>query len=413
MAFALTPNRWPKRLITLSLCLATCFFWTAYPPLTGSPLEVPSVSGLRFLPVIFLVTYLFFVSQIECSKTKSLVAHLLWMLGALWSPESAFYVTCVWWPYYIFIYRAQGNISLRIKALIKSTTRLLLIAISLIVIFNSLFHIIYGKSPTLYAFLAYALNPPGTMSINPQGGICYFLLVTSIGAISLFRLWRKSGDSFGFRSGFLILLLCYSVFSYYLGRSHDNNLLNISPFILLILLHAISITDKKFLHRIGVICLMVLIGWLPAFNWEAWHNNLSKRKLFSFNPTLLRDYLPKNPLRVFQDYNDEARTTIKFIQHYKEPFTVLNSTFSWMASMHPMVWSAIHGPANYAFIPAKHRREFLLATEKTLHRSGWLIVEKNSPSEIFLKDFDFAYQRTHYFDLGGYYAIRFIPKKIV
>jgi hypothetical protein len=425
LAFALTPNRWPERLITLLLCLATCFFWTAFPPFTGSPLETPSVSGLRFLPVIFLVTYLFFVSHIEHSKIKSIIAHSLWVFGTLWSPESAFYVTCVWWPYYIFVRRVQGDISSRIKALIKAVTRLLLIAVSLTVIFNIIFRIIYGKGPMLYAFLAYALNPPGPLPINTHGGILYFLLVTSIGIISLFQLWYKSGDTFEFRSGFIIILLCYSVFSYFLGRSHDNTFLNISPFILLVLLYTLStINNKKLsLHRMCVICLMALLGWLPVFGWEAWYDNISKGRLLSFNPKLLSDYLAFSNPRTLSETSHHSKNfnldssftapwnAINFLQRYKEPITVLNSTFSLMGSIHPTVWSAIHGPANYTFIPSNHRRQFLQATAKSLNRSGWLIVEKNSQAEIFLEDYDFAYQRTNYFDFGNYYAVRFTPKK--
>lgn len=421
LAFALTPNRWPERLITLSLCLVTCFFWTAFPPLVGSPLQTPSVSGLRFLPVIFLVTYLFFVPRIEHSKLKSIIAHSLWACGALWSPESAFYVTCVWWPYYIFIRRVQGGIALRIKALINATLRLLLIAVSLIVIFNLIFYIIYGQRPSLYAFLAYALNPPGVLPINPHGGIVYFLLVTTIGIISLFHLWYKSGDTFKFRSGFLIILSCYSVFSYFLGRSHENTFLNISPFILLVLLYTISITPKKYLHKISVICLMAFLGWLPAFGWVAWYDNISKGRLFSFNPKLFRSYIAfSNPQTLekttfiandFQDNLIKSLKIMSLLQHYKEPISVFNSTFSLMGPIHPTVWSAIHGPANYLFIPPQHRREFLQATAKTLHRSGWLIIEKNSPAEIFLEDYDFVYQRTNYLDFGNYYAVRFTPKK--
>jgi hypothetical protein len=421
LAFALTPNRWPERLITLSLCLATCFFWTAFPPLAGSPLQTPSVSGLRFLPAIVLVTYLFFVSRIEHSKIKSIIAHSLWACGALWSPESAFYVTCVWWPYYIFIRRVQGDLSLRIKALINATLRLLLIAVGLIVIFNIIFYILYHQRPSLYAFLAYALNPPGVLPINPHGGILYFLLVTSIGIISLFHLWHKSGDTLEFRSGFLIILSCYSVFSYFLGRSHDNNILNISPFILLVLLYTVSITSKKYLHRIGVICLMAFLGWLPAFGWTAWHDNINKGRLFSFNPKLFRNHIAFSNSQTlsetsflasdFQTNFTKSWKIIGLLQHYKEPITVFNSSCSLMAPIHPTVWSAIHDPANYLFIPSQRRRAFLQAAAKTLHRPGWLIIERNSPAEIFLEDYDSVYQRTNYLDFGNYYAVRFTPKK--
>lgn len=36
----------------------------------------------------------------------------------------------------------------------------------------------------------------------------------------------------------------------------------------------------------------------------------------------------------------------------------------------PSAWSAIHGPANFQFIPPERRREFLAATARTLNRSG-------------------------------------------
>lgn len=424
LALTLTANRWPERLIVLALSLATCFFWAGFPPFVGSPIQTPSVTGLRFFPIIMLVTYLFFASGIEHSKIKKVIAHSFWAFGTLWSVESAFYVTCVWWPYYIFIQRTKGNITTRFKGLLKASAQLILIAISLTVIFNIIFYVIYGKRPSLYAFLAYALNPPGVCPINPYGGILYFILVTSIGIATLFHLWHKSGDTFIFRSGFLILLSCYSVFSYCLGRSHDNNFLNILPFILLVLLHIISaINNKKFyLYRISLTCLMALLGWLPAFGWTAWHENISRGRLLSFNSKLFNDYMTlSNPLtdsaipfnknvNMRPSFSKEAWNAINSLKRYREPITILDSNLCFV-SIHPAVWSAFHGPANYAFIPSDHRRKFLQATAKSLHRSGWVIVEKKYPAVMFLEDFDFVYQRTNYLDFGGYYAVRFSPKK--
>lgn len=135
LALALSRNRWPERLAVLALCLATCFFWTAYPPSVASPLLCPSTTGLRFLPAVLLITYLFFAKQIEHSEPRMLIPQGLWVPGALWSPESGFYVTFVWWPSYFLIRRGQGDFWSRAKGFANAALRLLSIGVGLVMFF--------------------------------------------------------------------------------------------------------------------------------------------------------------------------------------------------------------------------------------------------------------------------------------
>jgi hypothetical protein len=425
LALALSRNRWTERLAILALCLVTLFFWIAYPPSLSSPVTTPSVSGLRFLPAMLLITYLFFAKHIEYSKLGMLIAHGLWVFGALWSPESAFYVTFVWWPYYLFIQRVQGGFLSRVKGFANSAMRLLVIGVGLVIVFNIVFRIIYNQAPSLYGFLAYALNPPGPMPINPHGAVWFFLFVTIIGVGTLLHLWHRTGDTLSFRRGFLVQLLSYGAFSYFLGRSHDNNLLNILPFMLLVLLHAISTSSGKIFHRVSVVLSATLLSWLPLFGWQAWSESLMEGRVLTFDSKLMLNSMSfSNPdttskiadrfarYKMVSGSPQDAGRAIEFIRKsYGEPVTVLDSSMNLVRSKPTAAWSAIHGPANFPYIPSQRRREFLSATATSLNRSGWLIVDKKFPSDEWLADFDFAYERTNRLEFGTYYAIRFSPKR--
>ena len=427
LALALTHRRAPKRFIVLILSLITCFFWTAYPPVNSLPMETPAMGGLRYLPVLTIVTYLFFNKQIEHSKIKIIIAHCLWLIGILWSPESAFYVTCVWCPYYIFIMRTPGNFRLRCKDFINSLSKLTLMVAGLVIFFNIIYRIIYHKLPSLYAYLIYVLHPPLAIPINPYGVIWYFLMGITIGVSALIYLWHKSGDSHLFRSGLLITLMNYSVCSYFLGRSHDAALLYLTPFILLVFLHAIFAVDgqrrlNQILKKASVICLVAMIGWLPAFSWDIWHKNIKENRLFIFDPKFISHSLPffnrSIKSKVFNDFSgrelllpEDAMKAIQFIQQkYAEPLTIINSGYFLVDIAPTKVWSAMHGLSNYVATPSPYNRKFLKLTAKSLQRAGWLIIDRKYVADKILADFDIVYQQTNRLEFGTYYAIRYSPK---
>jgi len=408
LALSLSRNRWPERLSVLALCLATSYFWTAYPLHVNSPMTTPSVSGMRFLPAMLLLTYLLLSKDIEHSKPKMLVAHVLWALGVLWSIESAFYVTFLWWPYYLFIRRTQGDLFSRVKGFARAGISLFAAGVVLVIVFDGIFWLIYKEGPTLHGILAYAINPPGPLPINWHGAVWYFLLVTVVGLCASLRTWRMTGDTPVFRRGFLLQLLSYGAVSYFLGRSHDNNLLNIMPLLLLVLLQAISTAKSKILSKMSVVLAATLVGWLPTFGWQAWDEDVMQGRVLTFDPKITDEFSPGQPRSALRA---DALYGIKYIrQHYGEPVTVLDGSFDLMHSSPPAPWSAIHGPENFAFMPSDERREFLYNTAASLKRTGWVIVNRRFPADDWLADFDFAYQRTARLEFGRYYAIRYSPK---
>ena len=407
MALTLSRDRWFERMAVMTICLAVCFLWTGYPPNAGLPLITPSVMGLRFLPAVILVTYLFFNKEVESSKSKKLIAHILWALGALWSPESSFYVTFIWWPYYLFIH--QSRTSSRTINFFRSGFFLMSIAILLVVAFYIGYRIIYNQDPSPYGYIVYAIHPPGPMPINYRGGILFFLLAFFIGTSSLLRNWYRECDTMLFRRGFVIQLLCYSVFSYFIGRSHDNNLLNLMPFIFLLLLYTITTTDSMILSKSSIVLISTFIGWLALFGWQPWNAAFKENKLLEFDSNLFSKRFSDNYVRLGIS-QDLIRATDYLNINYGEPVIVLDSTMCLWRSTPPKVWSAIHDPANYRYIPSNKRKEFLNNTAKTLHLPGWLIINRSFPADEWLADYDYAYIRTNRIDFGSYYAIRYSPK---
>lgn len=408
LALTLSRNRWLERLAFLALSLAASFLWAAYPPHLTSPMMTPSVSGLRFLPATLLLTYLFLSRSIEHSKRKIAVAQVLWAFGVLWSPESAFYVTLMWWPYYLFVQRVQGDAFARVMGLVRSGLRLLVVAAVLAIAFDGTYWLVYREQPTLYGIFAYALNPPGPLPINWHGAVWYFLLVTAIGLGTSLQTWRRSGDTLVFRRGFLLQLASYGAFSYFLGRSHDNNLLNVMPFFLLVLLQAISAAEGLILPKLSAVLAAALIAWLPTFGWQAMGDEVIQGGILTFDPKITDNFFPERPSAGLSI--GALRAVVYIARHYGEPITFLDTSLDLIHSSPPAPWSALNAPEDFQFIPSAERREFLRRTAASLRRPGWVIVDHRISATEWLMDYDVAYRRTAELEFGRYYAIRYSPK---
>lgn len=283
LCLSVTPKGFSARAAVALLSFVACFFWTAYPPNIGSVLATPSVSGLRFLPVVVLVGCLFFFQHIECSRWKINIAHFLWCMGVLWSPESAFYVTFVWWPYYLYVNSSGGTLKIQLQTLFINCIKLIGLAIFLFATFIIIFHHFYGELPSLGGYLVYLIYPPGPMPISVNGAIRYFVLVMFLGLGALILFWRQRGDCIVIRRGYLSILLCYAVFSYFLGRSHDNNLLNLSPFVLLVLFCVIFYGGTNVFSRPAIVLAASFGGWLALCGWTTFDLNLRSGKFLEFD----------------------------------------------------------------------------------------------------------------------------------
>jgi hypothetical protein len=402
------PKQLMVRAAVLLLCVACCFFWNSFPVMASSPTAFPSVNGMRFMPALTLTALLIRFDR-DNEDFPYWIGHLCWAVAALWSIESAFYATCIWWPHFMLVRQAHKR-SAVVPTLLRSTGILVLNLGLITACFLMVYWLVYGTTPTAHGLFAYVLSPPGALPINFKGTIWFFAAALTLSTWVNWRSFQQSGNTAALRQGILLSLLAYATFSYFLGRSHDNNVLNLLPFILLMLLHVWART-AGFAKGLSVGLLACLLGWLSVFNWNAWQTGARASPQTWFDPLWIRGALPEAGGQAL--FPKETMQVIARTQSLlPAPVTVVGPFLNPSSSASNAVWSVFHGPANLYSFPSALRREFLRQGAATLQRSGWLVVEVSQPDiGLLVEDFDSVYARTQAFEMSGYLAVHYTARR--
>lgn len=409
--------------VLLAIVLVVCFFWNAYPPLVSSPGEVPSVGGLRFLPAIALVAGLIWVDRSSATAAHwATFGHIAFGVGALWSPEFLFFAGYVWAPYFIWRRCTEAAPGRILAAVTRATIQLAAVMIVILVGFLAIYWFLYGIFPSVSAYLAYMLYPPGELPIDPKGPVWFTIGAIALGMISTTQLLFSKSDDTDLRKNILVLLLGYATLLYCMGRSHSNNFLNIAPFSVLILANVMVSRLPLFLRGISAGMLVSLLGWLSIFGWSAWIATIEANRVLEFEPRKLVASLsyarPDTAEIVKQNFNvktavddfSEISAAISRIKTVStEPVSVMDGNYLLRPTALPEVWSAFHVPGNYYFMPSAWRRTFLKNTRDRLRQSGWLIVRLNMPAE-WVDDVLSAYDMTEEIEFGTYRALHLQPR---
>jgi hypothetical protein len=73
--------------------------------------------------------------------------------------------------------------------------------------------------------------------------------------------------------------------SYYLGRSHDNNVLNLLPFVVLALTAALAIGVKDVASGFAQVALAGLVAFLATFGFESWDVAARSGRAWNIGPS--------------------------------------------------------------------------------------------------------------------------------
>jgi hypothetical protein len=427
-------NTWSYLTIVLA-SIASSLCWTSFPPLLGGPWTYPSTGGLRFLPLAALV---FCILWAETRAVRGAVpricGHALWCLAAIWSPEAVFYSSFVWWPY--LLWRASTSGKSPVAAVISAITEIACVALVFLAAFLAVYYAMYGVTPDPDAYTAYVVNVIAPLPIDPKGSIWFFGFTLMLGLIAATLSIRNSNDKASFASIFVCLLALYATFSYYTGRSHDDNILNLMPFLVLVLAAVRAFSKSATLSRTAHVALASVLALTPLFGWSA-RNQASGSDYAGISginsmsyirgdtsdstggnaaiPWLDKDLLPGTGTRLLDAGNpgDAARAVFYASVVRHEPLIKIDIP-SATAPIGPGAWAAIHDPIDFYYLPDAIVAKFIDRTMRRIKSPGWLVIAKSVDGDSYTLRWKRllaeSYLATEEVDFNSYHAIRYAPK---
>ena len=411
----------PMGLALVALAAMGCaiLIWTGYPADFWGPNTTPSVDGMRFLPFAALLFFILLAE--ERGIRQDAAGHALWFLGLVWSPEAAFYATVVWWPY-LALRRAQANEASSATSVAAEALRGAGVALAAttagFAALAVLFRIAYHDWPSIWGFTTYVRNPPGILPANPTGPIWLALAAAALVAIAQLR-----ADARGIRIGFVCLMGLLAVGSYYLGRSHDNNVLNLLPFVVLALTAALAVGLKDIASGFAQVALAGVTAYVATFGFESWDVAARSGQAGNIGPSrfiddmrlaapdslaLLDGSLAHSPSA--HAPAADAAAALEWLRAKGEGSPVWVSASMVLPFGVPgPAWTGMNDVGTFNLLPPDEVERFIRSSAQDLRRPGWLLVDSSGASP-WPKVFFEAYSISEEHNFGGYTAYRVVPK---
>lgn len=399
------------RVLSVVAIGCAALLWTAFPSDFGTALATPSVAGLRFLPLVF---QLLFVLCCERNPRQSThVGHVIWAFNLFWSVEAAAFASLLWWPWLALRAARQGDGSGHNWLIFRyALTGAASLAFGMFVLL-AVFRISFGGWPELSTVLAYFQNPPGRWPANPFGPLW---LVVIIALMAVGKLMRRDLHNTGTLFACLIAML--AVFSYYLSRSHDNNILNLLPFVLLVALCLLSQGAKTtrpvdaFSHGFSLIFMLSVTVFVAVFNFGVWNKVASAGGLTQTGPDVLIRQVSANVSEQKPIISNDAVALIAEVRK-RSPYAPLlfddKAVMPWATA--GTAWTGVNNVANYSPLPPSLVQRYIRRGAARYRRAGWLIVEEENYSDwprLFASAYDVRLDQRR----GRYAAYLMTPKRL-
>jgi hypothetical protein len=410
---------------SILLCLIlvwACAGWTAYPASLMSSLSTPSTTGIRFGPgVIMLAT----LAGLQWGQERGrpvpwFWGHVVWLLCACWSPEAGVQASIVWVPGF-FWSRAVSPEGWQWSRARQAVWQLAFALAIGLLCFVTLFWLRWREWPLPSEYVAYLMHPPGPLPVSTKGTLRFAVVAFACWLWAMLKSDSAEVDRGTLRVAWAVGLLAMANFSYYLGRSHDNNILNLAAFIALMLMAAMRLAPaRSFLHHLILVMLSSLLAWSVCFGYDNVIHAWRAGKLFEFDaqalvssfdrqsPHSLHYLVPEVPGQILVP--EDAAHAIEAIRRERhEPIETFDQYMVVDQGELLAPWNALHGPENFTYIPPQDRRRYLARVAGRLKSAGWVLFEQHADMSEFLADYDSVYRRTETLTFGSYTAIRYAP----
>ncbi|MET0240821.1 MAG: hypothetical protein ABW184_13105 [Sphingobium sp.] len=397
------------RWLGLVAMFCATFIWTGFPVQFAGPVMTPSVAGLRFLSISAL---LFHILLAEQRKTpRDWVGHLIWLCSLFWSFEAGMFATLIWWPYLALrdAGSAEGGRGAGIALIIGVVRGVCALAMGVAALVLMLW-LLSEKSITVADFFAYFQHPPGVLPVNPVGTV--WIALGSI-VLALFLLARR-GLSPQARPLFICLLGFLVAGAYYISRSHDNNILNLFPLLVLLLLAMGRENGEDaapgFAGAFARVMLAAMVAFVATFNFGPWREGIKRAGLLTLGPARLvaqltpghdnnPPVLPPDGLAGMDYLRARNAGAVMLFDYCKVMPRASGGT----------AWTGVNNIANFAPLPRSMILHYIRRGAAAYRRSGWILAD--AEHRHWVEDFKTAYDVREQHVFGTYVAYHMVPRR--
>jgi hypothetical protein len=233
---------------SLLVTLAAVFLMAGWPPALLGPQAFPSLGPFRFIWCYALLALL--IKELN-SANKSywripFIGNIVWLMGTLWSSESAVYCAALWLPAYALMALRRAHILYPEVSARKKRLRLIvgwlivpLLLVATVIGLITIYYLLHlGHGPDWRAFYEYSLAFAGgffAIPIDPNGPVWQLFLIFCALSATVFYFLRGglTGKAMSLMAGTWGALWATS--SYFVSRSHPNNATVLSPILCIVI----------------------------------------------------------------------------------------------------------------------------------------------------------------------------------
>jgi hypothetical protein len=344
MALATAEPRGMRWRCTVTIIVfAASFLWPGTPSEGSSVLATPSVGGIRFLPAVLVASLLYFA--------RPAAAAVALVPAVLWSPESAAMSLAV------FGLSETARIGLA-RTLWRSGGLLTACYAALILAHRA----VSGVWMDPLAFAEYVRHVPGALPVNPFGDALLLAAVLGLGG---WLIVHRSPDPVTARRDRTATALLFAAASYWLGRSHPNNVCNLAPFLALV---ALRVLDRPADDRSA-------LAGATAFGLAA------SVAALAMSPWTIRPYESRwvvDIRTVVAAFRVLEPDILRIRQQIANPNGLGIADFGPDYLRHPtekLVWTQLDPSSLWWDIPSERRQLYIRRAATRVRRSGWAIVD--------------------------------------
>ena len=398
------------RWLALGALLCASFVWTAFPADLGSTAMTPSVAGLRFLPIALLLLHI--LAAERDGKRRDWIGHAIWLFDLFWSPEGAFFGTLMWWPYLAVRDAAIASTEReRWVLLLRGALRGLIAFASGLILLSLVLWLLSRGAARPSDYLAYILYPPGPLPINPLGTV--WLALAAI-FLALHALAGNGGSTAG-RSLYGCLLGFLVAGTYYLSRSHDNNILNLFPLLVVLLLATLKTdgavdTFLVFEEGFARTVLSAMIAFIATAGWMSWAEGARTEGILNVGPSRLIGHFTPQPETQPQMLPADALKGLAFLRSRNAGAVVLLDE-NRLIVPHPVGegWTGVNNAANFEPLPRALVERFICRGAEAYRRPGWILLDERKYS-AWVAMFEAGYEISEQAGFGVYQAYHLTPR---